>query len=378
MTDASNDFSPNLSLPFLLPAQAQKHVTVNEALSIVDALVMSSVTATNADAPPQSPQNGEAYVLSGVPAGEWQGHEGELAVWVDNAWTFYVPRAGWHIWDRQEGALLVYDGDAWRALTLESDLQNIVQFGVNTTADATNKLSVKSDSILFSHDDVTPGDGSARVAINKAEESDVASIVFQSDYLGRAEIGLSGENALSLRTSNDGASFTTGLKIDPVDASVVAPQGLQIGGSGDEHRLVSVKRGSWSPQLGSTKTGDFNGATGLSVTRAHYFRIGDLVHLDLVASVTGLVQNTFSQPSTLQIVNLPFLPKDADNEPDAGGVQGFAYQSIGGARNTAISGGLGRSGTGSIYLFVVVAAVGNAYNTSQIYLKATYLTDDGA
>lgn len=36
MSDASNDFTPSLSLPFLLPAQAQKHVTVNESLAASD------------------------------------------------------------------------------------------------------------------------------------------------------------------------------------------------------------------------------------------------------------------------------------------------------------------------------------------------------
>ena len=33
------DTSSNLKLPFILPSQAQKHVTHNEALQILDALV---------------------------------------------------------------------------------------------------------------------------------------------------------------------------------------------------------------------------------------------------------------------------------------------------------------------------------------------------
>ena len=33
------DFTPNLLLPYLAAAQAQKHVTLNEALRLLDALV---------------------------------------------------------------------------------------------------------------------------------------------------------------------------------------------------------------------------------------------------------------------------------------------------------------------------------------------------
>ena len=44
--------SPVLSMPYIQPAQAQKHVTHNEALRILDAVTQLSVISTELDAPP--------------------------------------------------------------------------------------------------------------------------------------------------------------------------------------------------------------------------------------------------------------------------------------------------------------------------------------
>lgn len=44
--------SPNLALPYLAAGQAQKHVTVNEALRLLDALVQAAVESAALSAPP--------------------------------------------------------------------------------------------------------------------------------------------------------------------------------------------------------------------------------------------------------------------------------------------------------------------------------------
>jgi Protein of unknown function (DUF2793) len=56
--------SPNLSLPFLEAAQAQKHVTHNEALSVLDAVVHLSVLDRDLAVPPPAPQEGDRYLVS--------------------------------------------------------------------------------------------------------------------------------------------------------------------------------------------------------------------------------------------------------------------------------------------------------------------------
>ena len=55
MSDATN----HLLLPYILAAQAQKHVTHNEALRILDGLVHLSVLDRDLTAPPASPADGD-------------------------------------------------------------------------------------------------------------------------------------------------------------------------------------------------------------------------------------------------------------------------------------------------------------------------------
>ncbi len=52
--------TPNLALPYLAAAQAQKHVTVNEALDALDGLVQLSVISAALAAPPGKPGRGQS------------------------------------------------------------------------------------------------------------------------------------------------------------------------------------------------------------------------------------------------------------------------------------------------------------------------------
>ena len=108
--------SPLLKLPYLAAEQAQKHVTVNESLRMLDALVQASVQACDVLAPPDNPKAGARYLLGANPEGAWAEQGGALAAWQDGAWAFFAPQPGWRIWDEKESASLVYDGARWRRL----------------------------------------------------------------------------------------------------------------------------------------------------------------------------------------------------------------------------------------------------------------------
>jgi hypothetical protein len=90
MTDTAN-----LALPLVQPAQAQKHVTVNEALARVDGLAQLTLVSVSETVPPVSPEEGAAY---GVPAGAvnaWAGQAGHVAVLIGGGWVFVPARRGW-------------------------------------------------------------------------------------------------------------------------------------------------------------------------------------------------------------------------------------------------------------------------------------------
>ena len=58
------DTTPNLGLPYIMAAQSQKHVTHNEALRALDAIVQLSVLDRDLAAPPGSPANGDRYIAA--------------------------------------------------------------------------------------------------------------------------------------------------------------------------------------------------------------------------------------------------------------------------------------------------------------------------
>ena len=67
--------SINLELPYILPAQAQKHVTHNEALRRLDGMVQL-VVQQETGTPPGTPAEGQCFAVGATPSGAWSGKAG--------------------------------------------------------------------------------------------------------------------------------------------------------------------------------------------------------------------------------------------------------------------------------------------------------------
>jgi hypothetical protein len=195
--------STNLALPYLDAAQSQKHVTHNAALAALDAIVMLSVLDRDLTAPPGSPADGARYLVAASATGAWAGKDGLIAAWQDGAWSYYAAREGWLCYVADEDVLIAYNGSSWAG----PSAQNVALLGVNTTADATNKLSVASAAVLFNN----VGNG-VQAKLNKAAAGDTASFLFQTNWTGYAEIGLCGDNNFAFKTY-DGSGWNTGLTL---------------------------------------------------------------------------------------------------------------------------------------------------------------------
>ena len=109
--------TPNLALPYILPSQAQKHVTHNEALRRLDALVHLAVVSRGSGAPPALPGEGDRYIVGHIATAGWSGHESEIAAWQDGAWVFYAPQPGWIAVVLDEEAVCFWDGADWQEFT---------------------------------------------------------------------------------------------------------------------------------------------------------------------------------------------------------------------------------------------------------------------
>ena len=201
------DRSSILELPFIQPSQAQKHVTHNEALRRLDVLVQLKVRQFGAVNPPALPSEGDVYAVGLGAGGDWSGQDTMLAAFLDGAWFFVPPQEGWRAWDVQDGALRVWDGSAW--VSVSGDTEGAALFGVNATADQTNRLTVSSAATLLNHD----GAGH-QLKINKNASGNTASLLYQTSFSGRAEMGLAGNDNFSIKVSANGSGWSEAVTID--------------------------------------------------------------------------------------------------------------------------------------------------------------------
>nr|WP_321525994.1 DUF2793 domain-containing protein [uncultured Cohaesibacter sp.] len=203
----------NLALPYIVGNQNQKHITHNEALRMLDALVQLSVADRDLSAPPAEPEEGARYIVAGGASGAWSGWEGSIAAYLDGAWMRFQPLAGWLAWVTDESRLLCHDGAVWSDFVSTSFSASLAdgtfdKIGINATADTTNRLALASAASLFNN----AGNGH-QIKVNKAAVADTNSLLFQTNWSGRAEMGCAGEDDFSFKVSADGSSWTTALKI---------------------------------------------------------------------------------------------------------------------------------------------------------------------
>ena len=102
--------TPRFTLPLLAVAQAQKEVTHNEALALLDALLHPAVEAGPVATPPPAPVAGQCWLVAGGADGEWSGRGGTIAIRTDGGWRFVAPRGGMRIIRLSDGALLRFEG----------------------------------------------------------------------------------------------------------------------------------------------------------------------------------------------------------------------------------------------------------------------------
>jgi hypothetical protein len=208
--------TPCLRLPLLAASQSQKHVTHNEALAAMDAIIQLSVLTTGATSPPGSPAAGDRHLIGASPTGLFAGHAGQIALFEAEGWRFVAPRTGWIALVAADGMLRYFDGAGWPLVP--ASLLTTPRLGVNATADATSRLAVASAASLFNHE----GAGH-QIKINKAAAADTASLLFQTGFSGRAEMGIQSGADFKIKVSANGSDWSDALVADAASGRISFP-----------------------------------------------------------------------------------------------------------------------------------------------------------
>lgn len=306
-----SDITARLDLPLIQPSQAQKHVTHNEALQVLDGLVQAALEETGANTPPFEPVTGTLYAIGPGPTDDWAGEPNKLALRINEAWLFIDPQVGWRAWDKATEEFKVFDGTGWAEIT--PDLDNLNGIGINTASDGTNRLAVASAATLLTHE----GAGH-QLKINKSAGTDTASLLFQSNWTGHAEMGLAGDTAFSIKVSDDGSTWHDALRADPATQQIET--GFQLTGAAVQQsptdttagRLMRADYGFGPGNLLGTVTQSGGTPTGAVIERGSnangdYVRFADGTQIcgkrrlaGAVGAVTWTYPAAFDQAPTVQ------------------------------------------------------------------------------
>jgi hypothetical protein len=114
-----DETTPRLGLPYVVAAQAQKHIPINESFARLDGLVQLAVESRAVSAQPAGPTNGGVWIVpTGATGAVWASQPlGTLMRFDAGAWEALAPAEGVLAWVKDENQMVAFDGAAWTPLS---------------------------------------------------------------------------------------------------------------------------------------------------------------------------------------------------------------------------------------------------------------------
>ena len=242
-----SDFSTHLLLPYILAAQAQKHVTHNEAVRLLDAIVQLSVLDRDLTAPPASPADGDRYIVASGATGLWAGWDLNVTTWVDGVWMRLAPRPGWLAWIADEATFFVWNGSAWQSVGVPQDVSDAV-FSLVNDADPTKRalFSLSGISTATTRTFMLPNT-SSELAILAGTQTFNGNKTFSGSLTASGTVTMSGA-AATIGTSV--ATATYGMGTGATTTGVTKTLNLGTGGASGSTTVVNI--GSTTAGAGGT------------------------------------------------------------------------------------------------------------------------------
>lgn len=247
-----SDITTHLLLPYILAAQAQKHVTHNDALRLLDAVVQLSVLDRNRTAPPATPVDGDRHIVAQAATGLWAGWDLNVAFWVDGAWMRLVPRPGWTAWSIADAAHTVWNGTAWVTVGGSGGSGGVsfsdAVFEVYDDGDPTKKamFSLSGISAATTRTFTLPNT-SSELAILASTQNFTGDKTFSGALTASGTVTVSSA-AATIGTSTETASY--GMGTGTTTTGVTKTVNLGTDGASGSNTVVNI--GSATPGAGGT------------------------------------------------------------------------------------------------------------------------------
>lgn len=211
-----SETTSRLALPYLLAEQAQKHVTHNEALRLLDGLVHLSVENRTTSTPPGSPSEGDCYIVAAGGSGAWASWDGDVAMYSGGSWYRLSTFNGMRAWDLAAGELVVRLSGAWT--TFEEAMSMLRR---STSVDVAESQNAGTTGLAILEETLTGLSGASvdsaiqipsRAICLGVSTRTVATVTGATSY----DCGIAGE------TSKFGGSL--GVAAGSTNAGVIGPQ----------------------------------------------------------------------------------------------------------------------------------------------------------
>ncbi len=249
-----------LGITLLEQSQAQKEITINQALAALDAATTHTVLDKDLATPPVSPVAGDRYIVAASATGAWTGKSGQIAFY-DQGWRFIVPSAGYEVLVLDESVTYRYNGTAWVIPTLAggahvvtSNAAQAFAVGANgatnpafqvdaSTASSVTGISVKSAA------------SAGGVTVSTLSTATDESLTITSKGTSGLFLGGGTSNGVVLRVngsnrlavSNGAATFT------PSTSATASAVRFLFTGAADTGLTAGAEAISWHINLGQTR-----------------------------------------------------------------------------------------------------------------------------
>lgn len=330
----------NFGITLVEQAQAQKEVTINQALNALDALIGNSVVDKDLATPPGSPSAGVLYIVAASPTGAWSGKATQLA-YFDQVWRFVVPQTGMRVWVADESLHYRFNGTAWVAIgagvgdmvKATYDPANIVQQLVGTTATQTlTNKTISGASNTITNVSLSAGvTGNLPVARLNSGTGASATTYWRGDGTWATPSGGGGGSGDVVGPA--GASDNAIARFDTATGKLVQNSGVIVDDSNNISGIGTLASG--------TQVITSNSSTALAVGLNGATDPALLVDASTASSTTGLSIKSYSSGN----VELRAIGSDSNVGLDIRS-KGFANCLIGGNGSFQIYTGGGASFTG--------------------------------